>query len=200
VQGSTPETAASTIPVTVKARAEEIGPERPVSTAPAPAPLPEPAVMLWPSVVVKETPRPPEVAPVVAVTSQWWADREQACRQASSQLLTDLVVLRTEAEQRFLAKPEHLRAVAAHLEWSGEVEATEKDFGNGLQAMMYRVHLRVPSQEKFVAELGGAMRAHSEEIRLIAVAAAFFNVTVLFAFLGWLFKRKPGQVAQPVAV
>lgn len=164
-----------------------------------PVPLPEPPVMLRPSTIVKAAPETPDIPPVVAVTSQWWADREQACRQASTQLFSELVALRTEEEQRFLAKREHLQAVATQLKWSGEVEATEKDFGNGLKATMYRVHLRVPSQDTFVEHLGVVMRAHSEEIRLIAAGAVFFDVTVLFGVLGWLLNRRKRRIAAAVA-
>lgn len=165
-----------------------------------PVPLPEPPVMLRPSVVVSAPPKSPDELPVVAVTSQWWADREQACRQASTQLLAELVALRTDEEQRFLADPSHLQAVATQLNWSGEVEATEKDFGNGLKATMYRVHLRVPSQEAFVEHLGVTMRANSDKVRLIAAGAVFFDLTVLFGILGWLFNRKKRRVVASVAV
>lgn len=184
------ETGAVAIP---KAGDTTSGPAAPPANIPvaslAPAPLPEPAIMLRPSVVITTPPAAPAVPPVAAVTSQWWADREQACRQASEQLLKELVRLRSPEEQAFLERRGVLASLGDALVWSGELETMNKDFGNGLKATMYRAHLRQLSEEGFVLRLHAVMQAAALENRVLRAGSVFVGLTAVFAVLGWVLRR-----------
>ncbi len=187
-------------------RPTEQGPERPATAAasgftnetplalPSPVAPPEPAYLFRPSAIVQQAPAEPEEDPfdeptVVTATSQWWATSDDACRQASAVLVERLLALRTADERALLAQSGQWQQNGASLDWTGVIEETVKDFGNDLRAKMYRVHLRVTSQERFVALLRERLAEARDRSVVRLAEGAFVGVVGLFVGMGWMFRR-----------
>jgi hypothetical protein len=196
----------NTVQIAPAIRPAELGQERPATAAtpgltntvplalPAPVAPPEPAYLFRPSAIVQQAPVEPEEDPfdeptVVTATSQWWATSDDACRQASAVLVERLLALRTADERALLAQLGQWERNGPSLDWTGVIEETVKDFGNDLRAKMYRVHLRVTSQERFVALLRERLAEARDRSVVRLAEGAFVGVVGLFVGMGWMLRR-----------